>query len=68
MVLFTPGSGVYTRVGEGIGGETLKMFLSSLYFQNRNLYFFQRKYRSYLVIYISRKEDAVQIWIHINEQ
>jgi hypothetical protein len=28
----------------------------------------KRKYRSYLIIYISRKEDAVQIWIHINEQ
>ncbi len=68
MFLFTPGSVVYTRVGEGVWGETLKMFLSSLYFRNRNLYFFQRKYRSYLIIYISRKEDAVQIWIHINEQ
>jgi hypothetical protein len=24
-------------------------------------------YRSYLLIYKSRKEDAVQIWIHIND-
>ncbi len=43
---------VYTRVGEGVWGETLKMYMSSLYFRNWNLYFFQGKYRCYLIIYL----------------